>query len=575
MSNFALLYKYTKPYKVFIAIIFATIIISSFAVLSLGQGLRHVIDHGFLTEDGYLFKMLLTIVSTIIIMSIAIFTRICLISYSSERIIANIRMDAYAHILTLPQIFFEKVKVGEILSTLISDTATLQLVTSGALSNALRNATMLIGSMIMLLNTSIKLSFYSFIAIPPIILIISLMGRRVRKLSKIARDSIANITSYSEETLNGVKTIQAFTYEQNAQEHFSMHVKHTLRCFVKYEYMRAWLVVLIIITVLSAIGFIIAIGSNDMISGNITSGTLSAFMFYAILAANSISRLGEIFSELQQAGAAIHRLQELFNQKNTTLIESKVPISTPNTIDNIIFSQVTFHYPSDNNKPLISNLSFEINAGEKVAIVGPSGAGKSTIFNLLLRFYDVSSGTITINGTDIKDFSLYQLRQLIANVPQDPYIFSNTIEDNILYGKPTANHQEVVLAAQRSHAFEFIKNLDDQFLSFTGEKGVKLSGGQRQRISIARAMLRQSKILLLDEATSSLDTENEKLIQESLKTLSPDTIIITIAHRLSTVINADKIIVINQGKIMEIGTHKSLLAKGGLYKHLISLQNIA
>ena len=576
MSDFSL-YHYIKPYKLFIVGIFLTIIISSLSILSLGQGLRYVIDHGFFLKEGgtaSLATIFNTFLLIIIIISSAIFARICLISYSGERVIANIRIDAYNHLLSLPQRFFEEIKIGEVLSTLISDTAALQLIISGALSNALRNGAMLIGSMAMLLYTSVKLSCYSFLIIPPIILTISIMGKKVKRLSKKARDSIAKIASYSEETLNGIKTIQTFTYEQQASDNFTERAINTLKCFVKYEYTRAILVVLIIVTVLSSIGLVIFIGSNDVISGTMTSGELSAFIFYCVFAANSVSRLGEIFSELQQSGAAIQRLNELFKKKNTSLVETKNPLPTPDNITEIAFNKVSFNYQIENNTPTLQDISFTVKGGEKIAIVGPSGAGKSTILDLIMRFYDVKSGMITINGINIREFTLQNLRQLITMVPQDSTIFSTTIAKNIAYAKVNATLDEISQAAKDAHAIEFIEQLPNNFEAFVGEKGIKLSGGQKQRLSIARAILRKAKVLLLDEATSALDTENELLIQKSLQNLDKNITTITIAHRLSTVMNADKIIVIEQGKIIEIGTHDSLLAQNGLYYELINLQRI-
>ncbi len=576
MSDFSL-YHYIKPYKLFIVGIFLTIIISSLSILSLGQGLRYVIDHGFFLKEGgtaSLATIFNTFLLIIIIISSAIFARICLISYSGERVIANIRIDAYNHLLSLPQRFFEEIKIGEVLSTLISDTAALQLIISGALSNALRNGAMLIGSMAMLLYTSVKLSCYSFLIIPPIILTISIMGKKVKRLSKKARDSIAKIASYSEETLNGIKTIQTFTYEQQASDNFTERAINTLKCFVKYEYTRAILVVLIIVTVLSSIGLVIFIGSNDVISGTMTSGELSAFIFYCVFAANSVSRLGEIFSELQQSGAAIQRLNELFKKKNTSLVETKNPLPTPDNITEIAFNKVSFNYQIENNTPTLQDISFTVKGGEKIAIVGPSGAGKSTILDLIMRFYDVKSGMITINGINIREFTLQNLRQLITMVPQDSTIFSTTIAKNIAYAKVNATLDEISQAAKDAHAIEFIEQLPNNFEAFVGEKGIKLSGGQKQRLSIARAILRKAKVLLLDEATSALDTENELLIQKSLQNLDKNITTITIAHRLSTVMNADKIIVIEQGKIIEIGTHDSLLAQNGLYYKLINLQRI-
>lgn len=575
MNNWSLLGKYIKPYLMPIIAIVIMIVISSFSILSLGQGLRYVIDHDLITQNkgASFFTVLLYTILIIVIMSTAIFGRICLISCTGEKIIADIRVDVYAHLLGLPQRFFENTKMGSILSTLVSDTAVLQIIISSTLSNALRNISMVAGSAIMMLHSSVILSAYSCLAIPTVILIIALIGRKVKKLSKEARDSVANIASYSEETLHGIKTIQAFTCEKNAIRQFTRHVQYTLRCFVKYEFMRAWLVVLVIITVLSTIGFIFWAGNNNVVAGNITYGQLSAFIFYAMLAANSTSRLSELFSEAQQAHAAIQRLDELFAQTNAILIESMSPVPIPETIENLSFSNVAFRHSSQHNAPTLDNLSFTINPGEKIAIVGPSGAGKSTIFDLILRFYDIGSGAITINGINIKEFSLYDLRTLFAIVPQESTIFSTTIANNILYGNLQAGYEEMKAAAKDAHATEFIKKLENKFESPVGEKGRKLSGGEKQRIAIARAILRNAKILLLDEATSSLDTENERLIQDSLNTIA-STITITIAHRLSTVTNANKIIVINKGKIEEIGTHDTLLSSNGMYTRLIHLQKI-
>ena len=575
MKNWSLLGKYTKPYRLYVVAVFINIFITSVVVLSLGQGLRYVVDNGFLTQERWssFSSIALLFLALIAVMCITIFTRIYLISYSGEGIISDIRIDAYSHLLKLPQQFFEAKKIGDILSTLISDTATLQIIISGALSNLLRNFAMVVVGAVMLVYTSMKLSAYSFIAIPSIILIISFLGKRVRKLSKKARDSIANIASYSEETLNGIRTVQAFTYEKYAISKFSEYTRYTRNCFVAYEVMRGFLVILVIFAVLLTVGFIFWEGNNSVINGKMSYGELSAFMFYAIMIANSVSRLGEIFSELQQAGAAIQRLEELFFQGNDPLVESKSTCVIPDKIKNLTFSNVTFCYIPESGIPTISDISFTIQAGEKVAIVGPSGAGKSTIIDLLLRFYEINSGSITINGINIKEFSTYDLRKLFAIVPQDPVIFSASIMDNILYGDPESCYDDVTSAAKYAHATEFINRLEKKFRSFVGEKGLKLSGGQKQRIAIARAIVKNAKILLLDEATSSLDTENEKLIQDSFQHLNC-VITIIIAHRLSTVRDANKIIVIDKGKIVDVGTHEALLAKNGLYTKLITLQDI-
>ncbi len=573
MTNLPLLSQYLKNYKIFVAIICVTILVSSFTVLSIGEGIKYVIDHGFLTKDMWssFSRVLYVSVAAIFILSTSIFARICLISYTGESIIADIRINAYSHLLKLSQSFFEKKKVGSILSTLISDTATLQLIISGALSNALRNIAMLIGSMIMLVYTNIELSLYSFIMIPAVVLSTLLLTKKVRKLSKVARDSIAIIASYSEETLNNIKIIQAFTYEKNAIKSFSEHVRYTSNCFFRYEIMRGWLVVLVIITVLSAVGLIFWLGNNNVINGHITYGELSAFMFYMLMAANSTSRLGEIFSELQQAKAAIQRLGELFSHK-TTISHKKNATKFPKRITNITFTNVSFSYTTC-KKNILSDLSFTINRGEHIAIIGLSGAGKSTIFNLLLRFYDVENGTITINGHNIKDFAIHNLRKAFSIVPQDSAIFSTSIMENIMYGDPEGKSEEVISAANNAHATDFINKLQHKFDSFVGEKGIKLSGGQKQRIAIARAIIRNAQVLLLDEATASLDTEHERMIQNSLHKMH-DITIITIAHRLSTVINADRIIVLDNGKVVDIGSHEDLLKSNDLYARLIELQSI-
>ncbi len=575
MKNWSLLHKYIKPYRLYVLIIIISIFISSFTVLSLGEGIRYVIDNNFLTGLNWssFYKVALGLSGIITIMSGAIFTRIYLLSYSGERIIGDIRINVYSHLLKLPQRFFEKKKIGDILSTLISDTATLQIIISGALSNALRNLAMSIGGIVMSLHTNVTLTLYSTIAVPSVIIVISLLGKKVKRVSKIARDSIANIASYSEETLHEIKTIQAFTYEKIATQTFAEHVKYTIQCFVRYEFFRGCLVVLILTTVLLTIGVVVWQGNNTVINGDMTYGELFAFIFYALIVANSISRLGEICSELQQASASLQRVEELLLEQNHEIIEAHKTQPTPTEIKSLSFSHVSFSYTPNANTPTLSDISFTINAGETAAIIGQSGAGKTTITDLIMRFYELTEGAIYINGINIKEFAIYDLRQLVSVVNQELAIFSTTIKQNILYGKPEASIESVINASKNAHADSFITKIPEQYDAFVGEKGVKLSGGQKQRLAIARAILKNAPILLLDEATSSLDTENEKLIQDSIEKLD-NIITITIAHRLSTIKKADKIILIDQGKIVAIGSHKELYKHNDLYIKLVNMQGI-
>lgn len=570
-SNLKPVFAYLKPYKKDVLFALLSLLVTSSAILAMGKGLGFLVDKGLNGNNPQLLnKSLLIMLVVIVILAIATFARFYFITLTGEKVISDIRRDIYKKLLTLSPEFYEKTKIGDVLSRVTADCTLIQSVIGSSLSIALRNTIMLIGSFVLLLNTSLKLSSAILIVIPLVLSPIILIGRNLRKASRNYQEQVALISSNTEETLSGIKTIQSFVRESSEINKFNKQLINTLSSAKFRIFLRSILTTIVIILVFSSIGFVLWIGGHDVLKGKMSAGDLSSFIFYSVIMAGGAGALSEVMGELNRAAGAAERIFELLGTE-TKIVNNGNDDSVINN-RNITFKNVYFSYPSKPNILSIENLSLNINQGETTAIVGHSGAGKTTIINLLLRFYDIKSGDILIDQTPIKDIDLAKLRLFFGLVPQDPVIFSGNVYDNILIGNPDAGYEDVKQAAKNSSALEFIENLAEGFDSQIGEKGIRLSGGERQRIAIARMFLKNPDILLLDEATSALDVENELKVQQALDKLMQNRTTIVIAHRLSTVKKADKIVVMTKGKISEIGSHDELMKNSGSYAKLVQMQ---
>ncbi len=570
LNNLKMLPVYLAPYKLHIIGALLALFVTSFSVLGLGKGLGYLIDKGF-GEGGnpaLLNGALILLIGMTIVLAIGTFARFFLVTYIGECVVAKMRQQIYQRIINLSPEFFETARAGDILSRITNDTSLLQVVVGSSLSIALRNTILLFGGMGLLIHTSPKLSLVVAAVVPLVVMPIILLGRKLRRLSRDSQEKIASLAAHAEESITGIKTIQAYVREDLEISIFSRLVNSALDVAVERIRLRSLLTAIVIMCVFGSIGFVLWIGGHDVVSGNMSAGALSSFIFYSVIVASATGSISEVFGDLQRASGAMERIMEILHT-NSAVASPALPIKLPNkSRSDISLRNVIFHYPNHPEKPSLNNINIDIKSGETVAIVGPSGAGKSTLFQLLFRFYDVSGGEITIEGINIKNLALPDLRSLFSLVPQDPVIFSGTAYDNIAIGNPDASRDEVIRAARLAAALEFIERLPQGFESFLGEKGVRLSGGEKQRIAIARAFLKDPKILLLDEATSALDSHNESLVQESLKKLMLGRTTLIIAHRFSTVQEADRIIVLENGEIAEEGTHTGLLNNNGLYAKL-------
>jgi ATP-binding cassette subfamily B protein len=546
------------------------LIIAAGTVMTMGQGLRLLIDRGFRTE--LLDQALLVFLVVIFVLALASYSRFFLVSWIGERVVADIRRAIFQHIIKLSPGFFEVTPTGEVLSRLTTDTTLLQVIIGSSVSIALRNTLLFVGCSIMLAVTNPRLTGFVFLFVPLVIVPIIFFGRRVRRFSRASQDRLADVGAFGTETLSSVRTMQAFTHEAIDRERFTGHVENAFATAIDRVRARAFLTAIVIMFVFGAVGAILWLGGKDVIANRITAGELSAFVFYAVIVAGSIGAISEVFGDLQRAAGATERLLELLSTK-PDIAAPESPISLPDPPNGqLSFEQVTFAYPSRPDTPALVGFDLDVKPGETIAIVGPSGAGKSTVFQLLLRFYDPQSGRVTVDDVEIRDVDPAQLRFRFGLVPQDPVIFSADAAENIRYGRPDANATDVRAAAEAAAATEFIDRLPDGIHTHLGEKGVRLSGGQRQRIAIARAILRNPTFLLLDEATSALDAESEQLVQQALERLMANRTTIVIAHRLATVLAADRIVVMDRGEVIAKGTHTQLIKRGGLYARLAELQ---
>ncbi|WP_044550016.1 ABC transporter transmembrane domain-containing protein [Azospirillum lipoferum] len=573
LSPLRRLVPFLLPYKWRILGAMVALTVAAGTVLGLGQGMRVLIDQGFAGGDTSLLdRALLVLLGVIALMAASTYGRFYLVSWIGERVVADIRRAVYDHVLTLSPGFFETTKTGEILSRLTTDTTLLQVVVGSSASIALRNTLLFLGGTGMLLITSPKLTGLVALVVPLVVAPIVFFGRRVRKLSRDSQDRIADVGSFVEETLAAIRTVQAYTHEAIDRALFGKRVEEAFDVAIRRVRVRALMTVIVIVLVFGAVGIILWIGGHDVVAGRLTPGELSAFVIYSVVVAGSVGAISEVIGDLQRAAGATERLFGLL------AIESDIrPPPAPKPLPSpaagaLSFDAVRFHYPSRPDWAALEGFSLDVRPGERVALVGPSGAGKSTVFQLLLRYYDPQAGSVRLDGVELRDADPVAVRRRLGLVAQDPVVFSANAWENIRYGRPDASDAEVRAAAEAAHALDFLDALPEGLGTFLGEKGVRLSGGQRQRLAIARAILRDPPVLLLDEATSALDAESERMVQDALDRLMHGRTTLIVAHRLATVLNADRIVVMDKGRVVETGTHAELVAQGGLYARLAALQ---
>ncbi|MBI1180034.1 MAG: ATP-binding cassette domain-containing protein [Alphaproteobacteria bacterium] len=564
--------RFLRPYRGRVASAIGALIVGVAAVLAFGPAMRRMVDMGFSAQsETNVNWYFLGVFGVVVILAAATAVRYALVSWLGERVVADIRAAVYGHVITLSAGFFAENRSGEIASRLTADTTLIQSVIGSSFSVAVRSLLTVVGGLIALGLTNLKLTLLVLLAVPLVALPIIFLGRRVRGLSRDSQDRIADIGAMVTEGFGATQTIQAFTHEEADRQHFRRVGESAFTTAVRRIRFRAMLTFIVILLAVGAIDLVLWVGAQDVIAGRMTDGELAQFVFFSIMVAGSVINMSESYGEILRASGAAGRMMELLRvQPEIEAPPRPVPMPAPQ--GEVSFSGVTFIYPSRPDSPALHELSFDVRAGETVALVGPSGAGKSTVFQLLMRFYDPQQGTVRVDGIDLRDTDPEDVRRRLGIVPQDTMIFAASALENIRYGRPEASDAEVRAAIAAAHADEFLDGLPEGLDTQLGERGVKLSGGQRQRIAIARAILRNPPILLLDEATSALDAHSEQVVQQALEELMEDRTTLVIAHRLATVLKADRILVIDQGRLVAEGTHKELLAKGGLYARLAELQ---
>ncbi|MFZ6046469.1 ABC transporter transmembrane domain-containing protein [Pseudomonas sp. CR3202] len=566
--------RFVAPYRWRVAGALLALLFTAGITLSMGQGIRLLVDQGLATQsEAALRHSIMLFFGLVLALALGTFTRFYLVSWIGERFVADIRKRVFDHLIELHPGFYESNRASEIQSRLTADTTLLQSVIGSSLSMALRNGIMLVGGIALLFITNPKLTGIVLLALPLVLAPILIFGRRVRRLSRQSQDRIADVGSYVGETLGQIKTVQAYNHQAQDRLRFAHTVEGAFDAARRRIAQRAWLITLVIVLVLGAVGVMLWVGGTDVIAGRISPGDLAAFVFYSLIVGAAFGAVSEVIGELQSAAGAAERIAELLQARNAIHAPAQGRVALPARVSGRIeLETVRFAYPGRPEVNALDGVSLEVRPGETLALVGPSGAGKSTVFELLLRFFDSQAGSIRVEGVELQRLDPAELRRCFALVSQSPALFYGSVEDNIRYGRPEASDAEVQSAARAAHAHEFISRLPQGYQTRLGEGGIGLSGGQRQRLAIARALLVDAPILLLDEATSALDAESEHLIQQALPALMSGRTTLVIAHRLATVQNADRIAVMERGRVVAIGRHAQLVASSPLYARLAELQ---
>jgi len=569
----AVFWPYLLPHRFRIALAILALTMVAGALLGMGRGLAYLVDEGLGKRDPALLdRAVLATAMIAVVLAFGSYLRTSMVNKIGEMVLADIRRAIFGHAITLSAGWFENARTGDVLSRITTDTSIVQTVMTSTLSMAARNFLLLIGGLVMVVLSSPKMSLVVLVVVPLVVVPLIFMGRRLRTASRLAQDRLADVGVEAEETVSAIRTVQAFGREQFVKGNFERAVDLSLSAGLARVRLRGLLSGIVIFLVFSGIGVILWIGGQDLMAGRISAGDLSSFISYAFLVASSTGFLSELAGDLQRAAGAAERIAQLLDTEASLPAPACPQLIDPAAATACEFAGVQFAYPAALNRPAISDVGFTIKAGERVAIVGPSGAGKSTIFYLLLRFYDPVGGAVRIGGIDLRDLSLADLRAHIGLVPQESALFSASLRDNIAFGQPDADDAAIMAAAKQAQAHDFIMAIEGGYDAFVGEKGVRLSGGQRQRIAIARAILRNPRLLLLDEATSALDAQSEAAVQHALENLMTDRTSLVIAHRLATVVRADRILLMDRGRLIAEGTHETLMAESVLYRTLAELQ---
>lgn len=567
--------RFLKPYIKQVVFASIALVVTAGATLSIGQGLRMVIDQGFASGDANILIDSISLFAGFVgVLTVGTFIRFYFVSWVGERVSADIRLAVFTHLLDLHPGFFEENAPSEIQSRITTDTTLLQTVIGSSVSIALRNILMFIGGLTLLFITNAKLSLIVLASVPLVVFPVIIFGRRVRQLSRTSQDRLADVGSYAGESLRHIKVVQSFNHQAEDERRFTVRVNDAFEVSIQRIRQRAFLIAAVMLLVFGAVATMLWVGGQDVLSGNTSSGELAAFIFYAFIVAGSVGAISEVLSDLQRAAGAMERLMELL-QSPSEIIEAPEPESLVAGTDRDVTLELDglgFFYLTRPDAQVLREVSFRVDPGEMVAIVGPSGAGKSTLFDLILRFYNPTTGRVLLNSTDSVELSLSDLREVIGFVPQDPVMFAGSLSENLRYARADATADELREVLEIAHALEFVEALPDGLDTRVGEDGVGLSGGQRQRLAIARALLSKPSILLLDEATSSLDAESEHHIRLSIESLKGHMTIMVIAHRLSTVRKADRILVLESGQLVDSGSHEELLVSSALYARFAQMQ---